>query len=600
VVEITGVPLICLYDTIQLVCTSAQEYQWYYNSFPGTPIPGATEQILNYIPPTAGFHTICVQILNECDEQADTCFTFEVSELIMGMTMNNSANFNTCPNVPFSLQELYAYDGWAWSWEDDGVNYTASGQSINLELTEAGIHPVTVIAYNINGCYDTITRDVTVYPYAYPQASTSIASVCIDYPTDLSIVPTGPVSINNYYWTANPPDASLAGQQNSASPTVTPQVTTTYQCRITDNHGCLDSASVVVNVRPRLEGNILGDPGEQCTDKPVTISFQPIVTPLPNATYSWTFDDGVPNVYNQAVPPQIVWGTPGLKQISLHIEELGCEETFYFQYQVNPDPLASFSAADNFGCQPITVSFQNASSNLENPTYLWEFGDGETSTEVSPSHLYPNPGIYDVTLTVTNSTGCINTLSINDIVEVYEVPVADFEADPQAATIDNPTIKFTQKVNIPFALIQWNFGDSTNISTEPNPRHTYGAPGSYQVVMYTETEHGCWDRDTLEIGIVEDIKIFVPNAFTPNGDGLNDCFSIGGTTGDIVDIFQVIIYSRWGKEILDAPVTDPNCIWDGKDKSGNIVPPDAYIFRIFGTNMRGAKKVYEGMVTIVM
>ena len=64
--------------------------------------------------------------------------------------------------------------------------------------------------------------------------------------------------------------------------------------------------------------------------------------------------------------------------------------------------------------------------------------------------------------------------------------------------------------------------------------------------MYTETEHGCWDRDTLEIGIVEDIKIFVPNAFSPNGDGLNDCFSVGGTTGDIIEVFRIIIYSRWG------------------------------------------------------
>jgi gliding motility-associated-like protein len=600
VVEITGVPLICLYETIQLICSSAQSYQWYYDSYPGPPIPGATNQILNYYPLDSGYHTICVSIINDCGEQADTCYSFYVSQLVMDMTMNNSTNFNTCPNVPFSLKELKAFEGWAWNWEDNGTNYTASGQIINLELTEAGDHPVTVIAYNINGCYDTLTRIVHVYPYAYPEASTSIASVCIDYPTDLSIVPTGPVSITNYFWTANPPDASLAGQQNSSSPTVTPQVTTVYQCRITDNHGCLDSATVTVNVRPRLAGNILGNPGFQCTNKPVDITFQPIVTPLPDATYSWTFDDGVPATSTLATPPQIIWSTPGLKDISLHIEELGCEETFYFQYQVYPDPLAAFSASGNFGCQPIEVLFQNGSSNLENPTYVWDFGDGSTSTDVNPTHIYPNPGIYDVTLTVTNSTGCINTLTINDLVEVYEVPVADFIADPQSATIDNPTINFSEQVNIPFALIRWDFGDSSNISVEPNPRHTYGAPGSYLVVMYTETEHGCWDRDTLEIGIVEDIKIFVPNAFTPNGDGLNDCFMIGGTTNDIVDVFEIIIYNRWGVEIFDKPVADPDCIWDGRDMSGNIMPGDAYIYRIFGTNARGAKKVYEGMVTIVM
>ncbi len=117
--------------------------------------------------------------------------------------------------------------------------------------------------------------------------------------------------------------------------------------------------------------------------------------------------------------------------------------------------------------------------------------------------------------------------------------------------------------------------------------------------MYTETEHGCWDIDTLEIGIVEDIKIFVPNAFTPNGDGLNDCFSIGGTTGDIIDVFRIMVFSRWGKEVYDAPVTNPDCIWDGRDNQGNIVPGDSYVFRIYGKNARGAKKIYEGMVTVV-
>jgi gliding motility-associated-like protein len=598
VVEIAGIPLICLYDTIQLICSGAQYYEWHYGSLGGPQIGGNT-QILNYYPITAGFHTICVSIINDCGEQADTCFTFEVSQLIMDMTMNNSTNFNTCPNVPFTLKELNAFDEWAWSWEDNGTNYTASGQTISLELTEAGIHPVTVIAYNIHGCYDTLTRQVTVYPYAFPVASTSIASVCIDYPTDLSIVPTGPVSIVNYYWTATPADASLAGQQNLSTPTVTPQVTTTYKCLITDNHGCLDSATVVVNVRPKLAGTILGNPGYQCTDKPVQISFQPIVTPLPGATYSWTFDDGIPATSTLAAPPQIIWSTPGLKNISLHIEELGCEATFNYQYQINPDPLAAFTATNAFGCQPITVSFNNLSSNVENPTYVWDFGDGSTDTQANPTHLYENPGNYDVTLTVTNSTGCVNTLTIYDAVEVYEVPVADFTADPQAATIDNPTIRFTEGINIPFSIIDWDFGDGATDSGDPSPRHTYGAPGSYYVIMYTETEHGCWDRDTLEIGIVEDIKIFVPNAFSPNGDGLNDCFSIAGTTGDIIDVFQIIIYSRWGQLVYESHISTPDCLWDGKDLAGNLVAADSYIFRIFGKSFRGAKKVYEGMVMIV-
>lgn len=598
VVEIQGESLICLYDTVNLSCSGAVQYEWHYGSLSG-PVIG-NEQALDYVPQVAGNHTICVRIQNSCLQWADTCFNFYVSQLIVDIKMNNSDNFNTCPNVPFTLKELNGYAGWYWEWEDNGIQHDTTGQTFSVELTEAGDHDFTVIAYNVDGCYDTLTRTVHVYPYANPAASTSIESVCIDYPTDLSIVPTGPVSITNYSWSSVPPDASLAGQQNIASPTVTPQVSTTYKCVIRDNNGCYDSAYVDVNVRPRLNGTFAAVPDFNCTDRPVQIEFNPIVFPLPDANYYWTFDDGVPATYNQLTPPQIIWSTPGTKDITLHISELGCDSTFRYQYTIYPDPLAGFSAVDNFGCQPITVSFQNNSSNLENPTYLWDFGDGTTDTQTNPTHVYEIPGIYDITLTVTNSTGCINTLTINDLVEVYEVPVADFEADPQAATIDNPTIKFTQKVNIPYFLIEWDFGDSSSTSTEENPRHTYGAPGIYQVVMYTETEHHCWDRDTLEIGIVEDIKIFVPNAFSPNGDGLNECFSVGGTTSDILDIFQVIIYNKWGTEVYNSPVTNPDCVWDGRDMSGNMMPGDSYIYRIFGKNMRGAKKVYEGMVTVVL
>jgi gliding motility-associated-like protein len=599
VVEITGAPLVCLGFPIDLTCTSAQEYEWHEGSLSG-PVLG-TSQNLTYIAPPPGNanHTVCVTIINDCGEQADTCFTFFVSEMIEDMKMNNSTNFNTCPNVEFTLEEMNAFDGWQWSWFDNGTNHTATGKVINLSLVDAGPCDVTVIAHNINFCYDTITRTINVYPYAYPQASTSLPSVCIGYPAQISIAPTGPVTIEEYYWTANPPDPSLGGQQDDPSPTVFPHVTTTYQCRITDNHGCLDSATVTVIARPRIDVQIYADPDSSCTDKPVQVNFNTIVAPQPSASYAWTFDDGVPATSAQAVPPQIIWSTPGLKTITCYISESGCDSTFTFYFQVNPDPLAGFTAANAFGCQPVEVSFSNSSSNLENPTYLWDFGDGTTETLANPTHIYPNPGTYDVTLTVTNSTGCINTLTINDIVEVYEVPVADFDADPQSATIDNPTIKFTQLINIPFALIKWDFGDSTNINTEPNPRHTYGAPGSYMVVMYTETEHGCWDRDTLEIGIVEDIKIFVPNAFSPNGDGLNECFSIGGTTGDIIDVFQIIIFNRWGTQVYESKVSDPNCVWDGRDMNGNVVPGDTYVFRIFGQNMRGAKKIYEGMVMVV-
>lgn len=599
VVEITGVPLICIGDPIQLTCSGAQSYQWYKTSItPGNIIPGATSQTYTYTPTTAGFHTICVQIINDCGEQADTCYTFEVSQLLCAVELNNGTNFNVCPNVPFSITELNAYDGWTWSWFDDGQNKTDIGQTINLSLKDAGVHNFSVTAYNVHGCYNTLNFTVTVFPYAQLQATTQWQEVCVSYPTQLSCFPNGPVTASSYAWTASPPDPTLT-TPNIQNPTVAPAVSTTYKCKVQDNHGCWDSTTVTVNVRPRMEVSILSAPAEACTDKQVQLSMYETVPPQSGASYYWTFGDGSNPPTSTLKTPTVIWSTPGQKSITLTITEPGCEDSFFLTYTVNPDPFALFDATENKGCQPITVNFQNKSQNLENPTYLWSFGDGTTSTDPNPTHLYENPGNYDITLTVTNQTGCVNTLTMNDLVEVYAVPVADFSAEPPAATIDNPTIRFTEEINIPYDSIHWDFGDGTTAIDEANPRHTYGVEGSYFVVMYTETEHGCWDRDTLEIGILKDIKIFVPNAFTPNGDGINDCFAVGGTTGDVIDAFRVIIFSRWGQMIYDAPITDPNCVWDGRDMNGNKVAGDSYVYRIFGKTFRGATKVYEGVVTMV-
>jgi gliding motility-associated-like protein len=498
--------------------------------------------------------------------------------------------------VPFSLSEINAYDGWTWSWSDNGSNYTDIGQTISLSLSDAGNHQVQVIAYNIHGCYDTLTFNVFVYPYAELEATTQWPSVCVDYPTELNCVANGAVTPVAFHWTATPPDPTL--NPNIQNPVVSPQVSTTYQCRMLDANGCYDSTTVTVNVRPRMAGTIVGAPGSACTDKQVQLTFYEIVSPQSGASYYWMFDGGTPPTSSMETPT-VMWSTPGQKNIQLTITEPGCEETFELDYTVHPDPEALFSATNNTGCQPIEVSFANASQNLESPSYLWDFGDGNTSTETNPSHLYEVPGDYSVTLTVTNQTGCVNTLTMNNLVEVYAVPVADFTAEPGAATIDNPTIRFTEGIDIPYSIIDWDFGDGATNSGDASPRHTYGAAGNYTVIMYTETVHGCWDRDTLQVAILEDLKIYVPNAFTPDGDGLNDCFSVGGTTGDVIDAFQVIIYSRWGELIYDSPVDDPYCVWNGKDMSGKPVTPDSYVYRIFGKDFRGAKKVYEGVVTIV-
>jgi gliding motility-associated-like protein len=116
--------------------------------------------------------------------------------------------------------------------------------------------------------------------------------------------------------------------------------------------------------------------------------------------------------------------------------------------------------------------------------------------------------------------------------------------------------------------------------------------------MYTENSYGCWDADTVNVGILLELKIYIPTAFSPNGDGLNDCFSISGTTGDVVNNFRIRVFDRWGNLIFNDLIDSPDCIWDGRDQEGETLPVGTYLYRITGNDMRGGRQNFEGSVTI--
>ncbi len=240
VVEISGPQLICLYNEIQLVCSNAQTYQWYYDSYPGTPIPGATNQILYYTPATPGLHTICVSILNDCFEYADTCYTFEVSQLACDMTLNNSYDFNICSNTEFTLEELNAYGGWEWSWIDGGTSHTATGQTIILELTDSGAHVVTVTAYNTNGCYDTLTRTVYVSESHVVNVGPDI-SVCVFDTVSLDAGNPG----SSYLWSTGSTERTI-----NVTTTETEYDMQTISVTVTFPDGCVatDECSIVFSI----------------------------------------------------------------------------------------------------------------------------------------------------------------------------------------------------------------------------------------------------------------------------------------------------------------------------------------------------------------
>jgi PKD repeat protein/photosystem II stability/assembly factor-like uncharacterized protein len=143
-------------------------------------------------------------------------------------------------------------------------------------------------------------------------------------------------------------------------------------------------------------------------------------------------------------------------------------------------PTANFYGAPLSGAAPLSVSFTDTSSGAVS-SWAWTFGDGQTSTQASPSHTYQNPGTYTVSLTVSGPSGS-DPETKNAYITVYTSVNAAFSADKTSGTAPF-AVTFSNQSSGDWSSLQWNFGDGTPLSNQTNPTHTYDTPGIYSVSL---------------------------------------------------------------------------------------------------------------------
>ena len=151
-------------------------------------------------------------------------------------------------------------------------------------------------------------------------------------------------------------------------------------------------------------------------------------------------------------------------------------------------------------------------------------------------------------LTVVSDRGCYATYTASNIIQVYPSPTADFSANTYSTDIMSPTVSF-QNLATNYTTYQWVFGDGTATSSVLNPTHTFSDTGSYSALLITTNAYGCRDTILKHIEIRPKSTLFVPNCFTPNGDGKNDGFVIKN-----IENFpdnKLKIFNRWGNLVYE-------------------------------------------------
>lgn len=227
-------------------------------------------------------------------------------------------------------------------------------------------------------------------------------------------------------------------------------------------------------------------------------------------------------------------------------------------------------------------------------TYNWSTGATSESIIVSPSET------SEYSVDVTTPIGCITKDSIT--VNVSVKPTAMFLPSPNHVYVENGEgpINFVN-MSQDGTFYTWNFGDqhslpSDNFSALESPIHIYTRSGKYKASLVVESEKGCIDSTHQFVTVEVPYFYYVPNSFTPNGDGINDLFF---TSGEGVDPenFEMYLYNRMGNLIFKS--VTPYDYWDGRTLDGTLAAAGVYVYVIITHDMEGNPKRYQGSVTLI-
>jgi gliding motility-associated-like protein len=225
-------------------------------------------------------------------------------------------------------------------------------------------------------------------------------------------------------------------------------------------------------------------------------------------------------------------------------------------------------------------------------TYSWTPATGLSNpTTQNPFVTYVISTSY--TLIVTDANGCKD--SHTDLVRVHPGPKADFKIIfvTEDSTLYNNELTDLKNYSTPGGMSYlWNFGDG-NQDTAFEPQHQYLTEGSYTITLIVETKEGCKDTTSVPIKYKNQLKIFVPTAFSPNGDGINDFFKIAYLN---LSNFNVFIYDRWGNKLYQSQ--DPNFRWNGS-LEGSPLQEGVYTVYLKGIGSKGEQVEYSGTVTLI-
>ncbi len=480
----------------------------------------------------------------------------------------------------FSSNNSLGLDSFSsYSWTVEG-NVIGSGFITSYNATPAGIYKVNLDVRTKNGCAISLLDSFEAY--VSPSADFLVSNVCDGeniLPLDNSTI-SAPGTVNGYQWYIN--GASSSTEQN---PIISTSGAGDYdiKLKVSSVNGCIDSIQKSATVYPTP--NTAFNSANQCFGENTTFTNASAISTGSVSSILWTID-GADYTSNTVLYIFPTFGDYPIRLISE--SDRGCKDTLTRAVSIHPLPILDVQLAVDSGCIPFDAEVINKSTiptgTISTTTYIW--GDGTVNQ--SNTHVYGTPGTYTVSIAAESDQGCRDSIAISNPIRIFNLPSADFRFTPLEPSTLTEFVTFKDSSSTDVVQWDWTTSDGgyyTGILAE----HQFLDSGEYNVTLTVVNDKGCEDDISKLIYVNADLFVHIPNGFSPNGDGINDTYGLGGLTQGVFQL-KLTIYNRWGELIYAA--SDVNDRWDGTYK-GKPVPQGVYLYLVQYTNPKQTKWYYR-------
>ncbi|MBK7559692.1 MAG: PKD domain-containing protein [Chitinophagaceae bacterium] len=547
-ITLTGPGTICSAgpETAVLEVVLHDSIQWYLN---GVAIPGANQTQYNVLQTGAYYATLFS--FTGCNLSTATQNITVYDSPVAGFTSSAASQCFNGNQFIFTNTSTIASGTMQYNW-DLGDGNTATTANVTHSYAIEGTYTVKLLVTSDNGCIDSTSFNVIVYPSA-------IAGFTVDLPTQcaetnlFTFTNTSTVSSGNISYRWDMGDGTILTTANVVHSYAT-WGNYTVQLIATADQGCADTTSFNVSAFPKPVAGFTINAPVQCYGNHQFIFTNTSTISAGLMSYNWDLGDG-----NTANTTDVThqYAQPGDYIVTLVVtSQNGCADTLFYQAKVHPYPFAGFVLQEP-GCTNLPLLIINTTNNntLSTLIYDWDFGNGQSSTMRNPVYAYPAPGNFTITLSVSTAQ-CPQTVTTHQLPVNIDAPLAGIRYPDKEAIFNFPEKLQARQIG---NTVLWTPATSLDDRHSYTPYFKGLLPQLYTIEM--KTASGCITVDTQYVRTKKKIEIYVPTIFTPgNSDGLNDY--LRPNLMGIVKVNSFRVYNRWGKLLYQMQSDRPG--WDGR------------------------------------